>query len=1056
MASISPSASLRIRKAATPTVRTASPSSKSRSTGVEAAARRTLHRALPSHPDLIPTADPGSAERTAPRLPLQCKLLVADSSSPLEAEADAAAEKALGPVEGRSKSWVRRADAPRLSEAPEAVHQVLRSPGQELDRATRSWAEDAFQRDFRPVRIHTGEEAEASAASIHARAYTVGSQIVLGAGAAPGSAGYRPVLAHELAHVVQQGHAPQHAIGSPAEPSAQPRSTAPAAIVQRQEAEPEDTTAQDLGWITEGVVEAAALPARALGDTAYSLVHATWHGFFAELKSHGGEAASKVLGRVREFVTSPKDLLLFFPKYWWGLIKGVVSPITGLFDLGKLGVQLVQIGSTAAGTAWENRDKIAADAKGLANSMRGLGSRAYAALKSLFSDPVGTVSALIPLLDQAKAETNAAAERGGHKIANVLLAAADQPIPDLAETAGETIGTVVVNVVLFVFTDGIGDAIVQIAGKLGEVGAWLGRLGKTAEMLGQLVAKLGELLTTVGGWVSKGEALIGKLAGALLKPLEPVLEEFGELVGQLRTFLRDLLGVAEKAETQEAAAAAKTIAGARGEPHAPKLSSGEPHPPPRAAHKPPAEHPAPAAPESQATPHPTEPVKAAPQPQSEPQPASVQEASQSVAKPAPEAPAPVQPPAAESPVPAPPAKAPEPAATPAKPEPVEAAVAEPQPAAEATAEAEAPAHTAEQAAPANEAGPTQKPEPGSEAADEPTPEPAPQPAAEAEKPSAPAEESAQEPAEPKTSRKKRTEKPPLDSKRQVQAANQLRQEQAAGVHATQEYMRSGEKIVELEKQIPGLVEDVQAAPAPASLLKEQRELRQIKDFGEKLEHLEEIRASRSDWTDAERKYLDTREKLWNAQMERQSAQEDLAAARSQRVDAEIKVPEAEKELRRASKRIANILRKNGPNYKAASKIKFDELLGEDAWKALEKRPRLDTDHIVPVREIEDLLNQSKLPRLHSQASRGVKEEMEKAMQELGDVESNLMRMRRDANQMMKSDRSWNDISYSEASKYGYTQEMVEKMRTTENAQRALIRDKIRSLEETFAGRLGGS
>jgi len=514
-------------------------------------------------------------------LPLQRKLAIGSSSDPLETEADAAAKAIAGRESGGAARRLRRADVPS-AEAPPLVHQVLRAPGQELDSETRSWAEAAYQRDFGRVRIHTGEQAEASAASIHARAYTVGSRIVLGPGAAQGGANHRALMAHELAHVVQQGTAPALAQCDPGQAQIAPVRGATAPMVQRQEApEPEDTGKKDLGWITEGIVVAASIPARAVGETAYDLAHATWHGFFAEIKEHGGEAADKVLGRVKEFVTSPKQLLLFFPKYWWGLIKGIVSPITGLFDLAKLGVQLVAIGGHAAETAWENKDKIVADASGLADSMRKLGGKAFDSLKSLFLHPIDTVTGLLPLLEQAKADANAAAERGGHKAAGMLLAATDQPIPDLAETAGEVIGTIVVNVALFLFTDGIGNAISQIAGRLGEVGAWLGRLGKAAEMLGALVGKLGELLTTVGGWVTKGEALIGKLAGALLKPLEPVLEEFGELVSQLRTFLRDLLGVAEKAETQEAAAAAKALAKTTKEPHAPKLSGGETPPPPK-------------------------------------------------------------------------------------------------------------------------------------------------------------------------------------------------------------------------------------------------------------------------------------------------------------------------------------------------------------------------------------------------------------------------------------------------------------------------------------------
>jgi hypothetical protein len=65
--------------------------------------------------------------------------------------------------------------------------------------------ESGFGRDLGDVRIHTGSEAAAAAGRVHARAYTVGSDIVFGAGEyTPASAAGRRLIAHELAHVVQQ------------------------------------------------------------------------------------------------------------------------------------------------------------------------------------------------------------------------------------------------------------------------------------------------------------------------------------------------------------------------------------------------------------------------------------------------------------------------------------------------------------------------------------------------------------------------------------------------------------------------------------------------------------------------------------------------------------------------------------------------------------------------------------------------------------------------------------------------------------------------------------
>jgi hypothetical protein len=68
--------------------------------------------------------------------------------------------------------------------------------------------EPRFGQDFSDVRIHTGARATESARSIDALAYTVGRNVVFGAGQyAPVSGSGRRLLAHELAHVVQQGAA---------------------------------------------------------------------------------------------------------------------------------------------------------------------------------------------------------------------------------------------------------------------------------------------------------------------------------------------------------------------------------------------------------------------------------------------------------------------------------------------------------------------------------------------------------------------------------------------------------------------------------------------------------------------------------------------------------------------------------------------------------------------------------------------------------------------------------------------------------------------------------
>ncbi len=162
------------------------------------------------------------------------------------------------------RSAISRETVNDRNDVPSIVHEVLRSNGQPLDEATRQFmeprfghnfsrvpaqssaprlfpsrltvapADDHFEQqantlanavmltpraektrdarqafDFSHVRIHTGPQASASAAAVNARAYTVGSDIVFGAGQyAPHTLEGRSILAHELTHVVQQSASP--------------------------------------------------------------------------------------------------------------------------------------------------------------------------------------------------------------------------------------------------------------------------------------------------------------------------------------------------------------------------------------------------------------------------------------------------------------------------------------------------------------------------------------------------------------------------------------------------------------------------------------------------------------------------------------------------------------------------------------------------------------------------------------------------------------------------------------------------------------------------------
>jgi hypothetical protein len=149
-------------------------------------------------------------------LGMQRKVTIGTPRDHHEKEADNAADRVLqgggchplltplrAPAVQRQND--EHADAASES-AGSAVGSTLASVGESLEPRTRQFMESRFGHDFSSVRVHTGSQAAASARSVGARAYTIGHNLVFGQGQyAPSTPVGRHLLAHELAHVVQQG-----------------------------------------------------------------------------------------------------------------------------------------------------------------------------------------------------------------------------------------------------------------------------------------------------------------------------------------------------------------------------------------------------------------------------------------------------------------------------------------------------------------------------------------------------------------------------------------------------------------------------------------------------------------------------------------------------------------------------------------------------------------------------------------------------------------------------------------------------------------------------------
>jgi Domain of unknown function (DUF4157) len=136
---------------------------------------------------------------------------MAAPSGPLERQADRMAEHALlAPWLPRRETGADPGAAAPAAEAgteiaPASVGAALARAGQPLGAGVRHEMQQRFGFDFSRVRVHADDTAARSARDARALAYTVGNEIVFGSGQyAPATARGRHLIAHELAHVVQQ------------------------------------------------------------------------------------------------------------------------------------------------------------------------------------------------------------------------------------------------------------------------------------------------------------------------------------------------------------------------------------------------------------------------------------------------------------------------------------------------------------------------------------------------------------------------------------------------------------------------------------------------------------------------------------------------------------------------------------------------------------------------------------------------------------------------------------------------------------------------------------
>jgi hypothetical protein len=470
--------------------------------------------------------------------------------------------------------------------------------GRPLDPSARVEMEAHLGADLTRVRVHTDPAASASAAALGARAYTVGHDVVFGPGEyRPADPAGRALLAHELTHVVQQarggatqvgserpereatasaaglmaGHGPPPIIvGSATGIARQPKAEATPVQTQTQ---PDDT----LSTTEDAIVE--LLTRQALGTGLQQRMGtAALRGFIAELrrqlKAH--DPVAKFTSTIRELM-EPKNSAAFIGGEVVGLVAGLVSPVTDLLGLGALAEQLPLIAKNFAERARRSGAELVQEAKQLALSFAEFMITAQTTMTDLLKHP----EKLSELLEGGRAGAVQAAGEAGRALARQLVGlftgkdegeakpaekeswkqaltkvTAEElsgPLSIITSKAtrlrkallsgtwsslgyevGHAIGTIVSNLLLLVFSEGIGNAITGIAKWLGELAPMLGRGAEVLAAVGRTIEVVEEFIAQA---ITKGLKL--------LKPIEAIASPFLKLMERLRGFLRRLAGVAE-------------------------------------------------------------------------------------------------------------------------------------------------------------------------------------------------------------------------------------------------------------------------------------------------------------------------------------------------------------------------------------------------------------------------------------------------------------------------------------------------------------------------------
>lgn len=475
-----------------------------------------------------------------------------------------------------SRSAERTGALPEITPERESRLLGMKGKGQPLPESVRNFFEPRFGVAFGDVRVHTGAEAADSARAVNARAFAMGSDLVFGTGQyAPESPSGRHLLAHELAHVVQQtgggAASPTHhasdrdeAGGIPHAAGAYQATPAPAGgqvpMVQRQlpglglVPGLDPSTLIGKAWlrlpktakasIIDQAIDAALqvvdqFPGKVFLGDLWIFIKEGLLGFYGKLKSAKEDVKIQAIDKVAAIMAGESA------EYAKGLLIGLLK---GFFLDGALGI-FILIWDVIKGLKdlWDFFGRLAQLIDGLpdeiANLLKGfqeLGQELAAnigsaidELKKMVTDPQQAGSFVTTIVEKGKEF----AKQGGERMADAILDFFSKPGAEaqIGETAGRVMGVVLWEVLFAVLTAGGGAAVTGAKAGLEAAVQFLKRIAGT--VIGGFLKVFEEARVVFSKVVEVVRAAAQYVKGKLAQ----LGERFAKLLEDIREFFATLL-----------------------------------------------------------------------------------------------------------------------------------------------------------------------------------------------------------------------------------------------------------------------------------------------------------------------------------------------------------------------------------------------------------------------------------------------------------------------------------------------------------------------------------